>query len=138
MKTGTVIIIIIFLIILVGTGIGLYFAFFAPKKCPSDCSGNGVCDKTSGQCDCTDGYLGDDCSNKVIEYEFHQGKFSPDADMGPKIEKSVQDLKKWCNEHPDCKGFQSEGWMKNAIQSSDDWNDNGGKGPTDGLYIKSV
>jgi hypothetical protein len=32
------------------------------KKCPNDCSGNGICNDANGKCICNDLYTGDDCS----------------------------------------------------------------------------
>ncbi|GBF96122.1 hypothetical protein Rsub_08870 [Raphidocelis subcapitata] len=38
----------------------------AAKACPADCSGNGVCNLSSGACICNVGFLGADCSQAAV------------------------------------------------------------------------
>ena len=35
------------------------------KECPNDCSGHGECDTEKGECDCLDGWVGEDCSEET-------------------------------------------------------------------------
>jgi len=42
--------------------------YFVVKECPQDgkCSGKGICNTTSGSCECTTGYFGDICSSNYL------------------------------------------------------------------------
>ena len=62
--TNATSIIVVFTILLIigGVGTALYFLYFAPKKCPDDCSGQGECDMETGKCICADNFAGANCS----------------------------------------------------------------------------
>ncbi|GBF98146.1 K(+) efflux antiporter chloroplastic-like [Raphidocelis subcapitata] len=38
----------------------------APKRCPGDCSGNGACNLSSGECTCDAGFAGEDCGDIAV------------------------------------------------------------------------
>lgn len=49
------------------------------KECDPQCE-NGVCNLNTGQCDCLEGYKGEDCSTKLSE--MYLGTFSVNQDCG--------------------------------------------------------
>nr|QBK84705.1 MAG: transmembrane protein [Pithovirus LCDPAC01] len=59
------IIIGVVVLMLIGGFILLYFLVLRKKRCPNDCSNNGVCNGKTGKCTCNSGLTGDDCSERI-------------------------------------------------------------------------
>lgn len=67
-------------------------------------------------------------------YTFYQGKDSNGNDIG-NFPGTPDQIAEKCNSFPNCRGFNSNGWIKHTISPKDEWvtwtND-----PTKGFYVK--
>lgn len=68
-------------------------------------------------------------------YTFHPGKDSQGGDLIHKGGASIPELEDWCNDHPNCAGFNSNGWIKGTIGPEDSWASY--PPPYGGLYVKN-
>ena len=76
--------------------------------------------------------LGDEDSSN--DYEFIQGMDSGGNDIAYQTGTPEQ-LKAWCSANPQCKGYNSNGWMKHTIKPRSQWyryTDN----PAQGFFVK--
>merc|ERR1719482_258435 len=64
-------------------------------------------------------------------YEEKAGKDAGGGNMKRIPEASVADLEEACSAEPSCAGFNSDGWLKSAIDPEDKWYDSNGS-----LYVK--
>ena len=73
-----------------------------------------------------------------ITYSFAQGKDSSKNNIEHRsdLADNVPGLKAWCAAHPDCKGFNTNGWMKNKILPQNKWV-TWTEDPARGLYVKN-
>jgi len=73
-------------------------------------------------------------SGGLDKYEFTAGFDSGGGDITG-LNGGVEDYAEWCNDRDNCKGFNSNGWMKGTIKSRRSWtrwtND-----PNLGFYVK--
>ncbi|QDZ18280.1 hypothetical protein A3770_01p07980 [Chloropicon primus] len=62
---------------------GAYGKFCELHDCPADCSGNGICDASTGRCTCANGFYGVDCSGKHPKcYVSKDGTCEKDFELG--------------------------------------------------------
>merc|ERR1719310_436320 len=59
--------------------------------------------------------------NAEKTYAEHSGKDSGGSNLERLPGKSVDELKEACNAKPECKGFNSAGWLKSAIAPEEEW-----------------
>merc|ERR1719421_2312298 len=59
--------------------------------------------------------------NAEKTYAEHAGKDSGGSNLERLAGKSVDELKEACNAKPECKGFNSAGWLKSAIAPEEEW-----------------
>ena len=73
----------------------------------------------------------------VAQYVFHQGMDSGGNDIKQKasIVNDIDLLKEWCTACPQCKGFNTNAWMKHTISPETSWH-NWTDDPNKGLYVK--
>ena len=75
-------------------------------------------------------------NDKGPTYAFTAGKDSSGGDI-QHVSGSLDELKKWCTEEPECKGFNSSGWMKKSVQPETAWS-TWTTDPAKGFYRKMV
>lgn len=78
------------------------------------------------------------CGGDALDdFVFHPLKDSIGGDIGgARIENGdVSDFAAVCRKHPDCLGFNSNGWVKKTLLPSDQWSDSF-VNPYSGLYVK--
>ena len=116
-NTGLIIaIVVVLLIIIVGV---VYYMYFMPT------------DQTdSGQTD-SDGQV------TAPVYKFYPGKDSWNGDLKhmPSLANKPNQLKQTCNTLDGCKGFNTNGWLKNRIKPQNEWK-TWTSNPNKGLYVK--
>merc|ERR1719247_2884901 len=59
--------------------------------------------------------------NAEKTYAEHAGKDSGGSNLERLAGKSVDELKEACNAKPECKGFNSAGWLKSGIAPEEEW-----------------
>ncbi len=71
-------------------------------------------------------------------YTFYQGKDSGGGDIQQvaNLADNVAGLKAWCDARSDCKGFNTNGWMKSTIAPSSQWG-TWTSDATKGLYVRA-
>ena len=67
-------------------------------------------------------------------YQFFQGKDSPGDDF-MQHQGAIESIKRLCNKHPECRGFNTSGQLKNKISPEANWTQ-WTDDPTQGLYVK--
>ena len=72
--------------------------------------------------------------------QFFQGKNSKKEKIIRKklLEHKIDGLKLWCSENPDCKGFNTDAYMKHTINSPLTTKSLWANEPTKGIYIKQL
>jgi hypothetical protein len=75
-----------------------------------------------------------------VSYTFHQGMDSGGYDMSHQggLANNIPGLKAWCTEREACKGFNTNGWMKNTIRPQSQWYQWEKTGdPNKGMFVKN-
>ena len=84
-------------------------------------------------------YVISSSGSSALGYAFHQGIDSDGGDIMKLKNKKIENLVKWCNKNPKCKGFNSSGWMKHSLKPASKWkNFKKYKKSHQGLYIKKL
>jgi len=64
-------------------------------------------------------------------YDKKEGKDSGGHNIKRLEEASIEELEEACSEIPECKGFNTNGWLKSGVDAEDKWYDSDGS-----LYVK--
>ena len=100
--------------------------------------GNGFANrgKTANQacCACGGGSSGTGTGSDLNKFNFFPLKDSSGNDIGNRTG-GVEVLAKLCSSDPNCRGFNSNGWLKHTIRNQSQWS-TWTSDPTKGLYVK--
>jgi len=67
-------------------------------------------------------YVKENGDNPLMNYQFTARKSSSGNDITQLSQNAgVENYAKWCNQRADCKGFNSNGWMKRSIKPVNQW-----------------
>jgi hypothetical protein len=129
-----IIIIAVVVFILIVVAVGGYFAFSSSPSTSSPVSHEESTHQETNNSTSTQQQQ----PQQPSQYTFYQGMDSDGNDINQQanLVDNISGLESWCTAQPSCKGFNTNGWMKQNILPQGQWS-KWTTEPTKGLYVRN-